>query len=82
MAIVELVRPFSSGRYHSGFVRTPLGGFINHSDTPNSRKVQLADDQTYRPLENGLTSSTMAVQTIRDIMEDEEITVFYTLYAP
>ena len=72
----------ASGRYHSGFVRTPLGGFINHSDTPNSRKVQMADDNTYRPLQNGLTSCTMAVQTSRDIQKDEEITVFYTLYAP
>jgi len=71
----------AGGRYHSGFIRTPLGGFINHSDTPNSRKVQLADDNTYRPL-NGLTSATMAVQTSKNIREGEEITVFYTLYAP
>ena len=69
-------------RYQGGFIRTPLGGFINHSDTPNSRKVQMADDNTYRPLQNGLTSCTMAVQTSRDIQKDEEITVFYTLYAP
>jgi len=72
----------AGGRYHSGFIRTPLGGFVNHSDTPNSRKLQLADDQTYRPLKNGLTSETMAIMTSRKIKEGEEITVFYTLYAP
>ena len=72
----------ASGRYHCGYVRTPLGGFINHSDTPNCVKVQVADDGTYSPLPDRLKSSTMAIRTNRDIRTGEELTVSYTIYKP
>ena len=45
------------------WVRTPLGGFINHSDEPNS---YIATDKGDRRL-----------HTIRPIVEGEEITVYY-----
>ena len=45
------------------WVRTPLGGFINHSDMPNS---YIATDKGDRRL-----------HTIRPIVEGEEITVYY-----
>ena len=29
----------NTGHYHIGYIRTPLGGFINHSTQPNCIKV-------------------------------------------
>ena len=47
-------------------IRTPLGGFINHSDTPNCELIKIG------PYYYLITSI--------DIMPDEEITLKYTLY--
>ena len=47
-------------------IRTPLGGFYNHSDNPNCRKVEI-DGKFY-------------LHTIRDIKNGEDITVKYTFY--
>tara|TARA_A100000164_G_C21894729_1_gene767252 strand:- start:1 stop:288 length:288 start_codon:yes stop_codon:yes gene_type:complete len=47
-------------------IRTPLGGFYNHSKTPNCIKYE-KDNRFY-------------LNTISDIEEGEELTVKYTLY--
>lgn len=47
-------------------IRTPLGGFINHSKHPNCNTVK---DTCYKHL----------LITIRDIMPDEELTLDYSL---
>ena len=54
-----------------GVWRTPLGGFINHSDTPNCVK-ELKDDP----------SSLHIFLSVgdKDIEAGEELTVEYTLY--
>ncbi|MDG0970515.1 MAG: SET domain-containing protein [Porticoccaceae bacterium] len=49
------------------WLRTPLGGFINHSDNSN------AEINSLSPTARGLT-------TLRDIGKGEEITIIYTLY--
>ena len=49
------------------WLRTPLGGFINHSEISNA-SIELLDNNL-----RGLT-------TKRNILEGEEITVTYTLY--
>jgi len=55
-------------------IRTPLGGFINHSNTPNCEKIELhANGQ--EPFRK--TWSLMATQ---DIKKGEEITLRYTFY--
>ena len=48
-------------------IRTPLGGFINHSDNPNTIKEKV-DDKYY-------------LYSIRDIKKGEEITLKYTFYS-
>ena len=50
--------------------RTPLGGFINHSDTPNCTKtmVRVNDYKVWRIL------------TLQDIKKGEELTLEYTFY--
>jgi len=55
-------------------IRTPLGGFINHSNTPNCAKVELHANGTepFRKKWN--------LVTIKDIKKGEEITLRYTFY--
>jgi hypothetical protein len=48
--------------------RTPLGGFINHSEEPNAK---IAEVQRVRYL-----------YFLRDIQDGEEITVKYSMYDP
>ena len=48
-------------------IRTPLGGFINHSDDPNCEKYY--DNGKYY------------VKTIKDIKEGEELFLKYTFYS-
>ena len=47
-------------------IRTPLGGFINHSETPNAFIVDDGDIRT--------------MFSVRKIKKDEEIVVYYKLY--
>ena len=54
----------------NGVVRTPLGGFGNHSDTPNCFKIHKMKDSI----------STWWIVAQQDIEKDEEITWTYTLY--
>ena len=55
-------------RFEDGYIRTPLGGFFNHSETPNC-KVHHEDEYIY-------------LITIQDIKQYDEILAFYTLYDP
>ena len=63
----------------SGIIRTPMGGFINHSNDPNTVKVELKIDSNDDPLLKVATKKWNLV-TIKDIKEGEELTVRYTFY--
>ena len=52
----------------NGYWITPLGGFINHSDTPNCLK------------EENIFTYNLFLKTTKDIKEGEELTLNYTLY--
>jgi len=54
-------------------IRTPLGGFINHSNTPNCVKVELL-------LSEGSDQKKWNLMTSQDIKKGEEITLRYTFY--
>ena len=60
----------------SGIIRTPMGGFINHSGDANCVKVELRT--------NGEDASCVTKKwhlvTLRDIKKGEEHTVRYTFY--
>ena len=63
----------------SGIIRTPMGGFINHSDDANTVKVELKINNEDDPLLKVATKKWNLV-AIRNIKEGEELTVKYTFY--
>ena len=52
-------------------IRTPLGGFINHSDEGNCVKAELRDERY---------TKKWNLITLRNIKEGEELTLKYTFY--
>ena len=65
----------------SRIIRTPLGGFLNHSDTPNCHKTKLRFTNEDDP--NIKYNYTMwNLVTIQDIKADEELTIKYEWYKP
>jgi hypothetical protein len=55
-------------RFDNGYSRTPLGGFFNHSETPNCEVIY--------------TDDFIELKTITDIKAGEELTAKYTFYNP
>jgi hypothetical protein len=55
------------------FIRTPLGGFINHSDTPNCGRSQIR-------IKPGFDKWNIVV--VENIKAGEELTLKYTMYHP
>ena len=53
-------------RFENSYIRTPLGGFYNHSDDPNCEAYK--DEDFIR------------LRTIKDVALGEELTGFYWLY--
>jgi len=62
------VTHIKDNRFEDGYIRTPLGGFFNHSETPNCKVVYEGD--------------FIFLETIREINNGEELTAKYTLYNP
>ena len=60
---IHVPDPNQEGEY----IRTPLGGFGNHSEEPNCSKVLMEDGSWW-------------IFSNRDIVEGEELTWSYTLY--
>ena len=60
-------------KFENDYIRTPLGGFLNHSDTPNCLKTE--DEQYAKGF-----SRYLFLVTNRMIYPGEELTVKYTLY--
>jgi len=63
----------------SGIIRTPMGGFINHSNDANTVKVELKINGEDDPLLKIATKKWNLV-ALRNIKEGEELTVRYTFY--
>jgi len=55
--------------HHRGdWVRTPLGGFINHNEYPNAVIIECSSDMERQ------------LFTTRPILKGEELAIYYTLY--
>ena len=60
-------------RINNEYIRTPLGGFINHSEEPNCHRIQVR-------IKPGFDKWTITV--IKNITAGEELTLKYIMYAP
>ena len=71
-AVKEIRQDTELGVSHIEFenelYRTPLGGFINHSDKPNCVRIK--------------KGNKWLLKTIEDIMPNNELTLTYVLYKP
>jgi len=54
--------------FQHNYIRTPLGGFINHSENPNCELVEDDNDEYKR------------LKTIKKIESGKELTLKYSLY--
>ena len=63
--IIGITHVYSSG-YEDSHIRTPLGCFINHSESPNCIL--------------GNEGFTKILKTVKNISKGEEITLKYSLY--
>ena len=52
-------------------IRTPLGGFINHTENPNCQRNQIRIEPYW---------DKWSLNTTRDIKKGEELTLKYTMY--
>jgi hypothetical protein len=55
--------------FQHDYIRTPLGGFINHSEDPNCELVEDESDSDYKRL-----------KTIKKIESGKELTLKYSMY--
>jgi hypothetical protein len=55
-------------RFQNGYSRTPLGGFFNHSETPNCKVIYEGD--------------FIYLASLQEIESGQELTVTYTFYDP
>jgi len=53
-------------RFENGYIRTPLGGFFNHSNIPNCKAY--------------IDNDFIRLKTIKNISKGEELTTKYWLY--
>jgi len=60
-------------RINGEYIRTPLGGFINHSNEPNCVRSQVRVKPHY---------DKWTITVIEDIEEGDELTLKYKLYVP
>ena len=60
-------------------IRTPLGGFINHSNEANCVKVELMMTNQFN-IKHQYDYKKWNLVTLKDIKEGEELTLRYTFY--
>ena len=55
--------------FQHDYIRTPLGGFINHNENANCELIEDSEDIAYK-----------RIKTLRRIEQGEEITLKYSMY--
>ena len=71
-SLTEIPKDTTIGMTHiqieNDLIRTPLGGFINHSEKPNCERKE--------------HNNRWFLKTIKNIDKDEELTLEYSMYKP
>lgn len=70
--------------FEDSYIRTPLGGFINHSETPNC-ELEYTDEIEYYAWEERSgkkNTSNRQLVTITKIPKGQELTAKYDIYDP
>ena len=68
-------------QWGSHIFRTPLGGFLNHSETPNCVKYKIRVDHFEDP-KTAYNYHKWNVAVVENIKPGEELTLKYTWYQP
>ena len=71
--VIGTLLGISHYRIDGEYIRTPLGGFINHSSKPNCQRSQVRVKPGF---------DKWSIMTVEDIEEGEELTLKYKLYQP
>ena len=80
LGIAHVLIPHAEKTFPQSYCRTPLGGFYNHSDTPNC-EIKSMIKYFYNPASHHrLVTTIMELFTIKDIKEGQEVTSKYLLY--
>lgn len=64
------VTHIADSRFEDGYIRSPLGGFFNHSEDPNCE------------IREGSLVNSLCLITIKEVPAQQELTATYTLYVP
>jgi len=67
----------SSVKFDNGYIRTPLGGFINHSDEPN---CEYKKDEAGFPAMFKECGEFLYLTAIKDILANTELMTKYFMY--
>ena len=70
----------NDSRFEDGYIRTPLGGFINHSEEPNCKLISI-DEYWHsggKKIKSGRNCRKLI--SIKNISIEEEITTNYSSY--
>ena len=59
--------------FSNGWIRTPIGGYYNHSETPNCKLVS-------NDMDDGFLTQIKLLQTIEYIKRGTELTCTYTIW--
>ena len=80
LGIAHVLIPHAEETFSQSYCRTPLGGFYNHSETPNC-EIKSTIKYFYNPASHHrLVTTIMELFAIKDIKEGEEVTSRYVLY--
>lgn len=67
--------------FPNGWIRTPLGGYYNHSETPNCKLVtNQSGAMGLNNMDEGFLTEIKLLQTIEYIKKGTELTCTYTIW--
>ena len=80
LGIAHVLIPHAEETFSQSYCRTPLGGFYNHSNTPNCEIKSTIKYFINSASHHRLVTTIMELFTKKEIKEGQEITSNYILY--